>query len=164
MKRDFKEWLSKFKCSISSYDFYVDFEKVVENVEQLKVELNILNSLIGSKNIESDFAKIIEKYPETLKCIPILIAKREKEIYAQDAEGEFLYNFEKTNSRNRFVLKDKRCVHLWRWFCKIWYISSAGTPLKYNSFLDRESYTTDFKNRENPLNTRDFLGFLPFVL
>ena len=97
MKRNFKEWLSKFKCSISSYDYYVDFEKVVENVEQLKVELNILNSLIGSKNIENDFAKIIEKYPETLKCIPILIAKREKEIYAQDTEGEFLYNFEKTN-------------------------------------------------------------------
>ena len=28
MKRDFKEWLSKFKYSISGYNYYIDFEKV----------------------------------------------------------------------------------------------------------------------------------------
>ncbi len=26
--RDFDEWLSKFRPSISSYEYYVDFEKV----------------------------------------------------------------------------------------------------------------------------------------
>lgn len=57
--RDFDEWLSKFRASISSYDYYIDFEKVVRNVDEIKVELNILNSLIGSKNIEEDFEKII---------------------------------------------------------------------------------------------------------
>lgn len=50
--RDFDEWLSKFRPSISSYAYYIDFEKVVRNVEEIKVELNILNSLIGSKSIE----------------------------------------------------------------------------------------------------------------
>ena len=97
MKRNFRDWLSKFRRSISSYDYYVDFEKVVENVEKLKIELNILNSLIGSKNIENDFANLVEKYPQTLKCIPLLLAAREKEIYAQDTDGEFLYNFETMN-------------------------------------------------------------------
>ena len=29
--RDFDEWLSKFRPSISSYDYYIDFEKVVKN-------------------------------------------------------------------------------------------------------------------------------------
>ena len=48
-QRDFDEWLSKFRPSISSYNYYIDFEKVVRNVEEIKVELNILNSLIGSK-------------------------------------------------------------------------------------------------------------------
>ena len=57
--RDFDEWLSKFRASISSYDYYIDFEKVVKNVEEIKVELNILNTLIGSKNIEEDFEKIM---------------------------------------------------------------------------------------------------------
>lgn len=45
--RDFDEWLSKFRPSISSYDYYIDFEKVVRNVDEIKIELNILNSLIG---------------------------------------------------------------------------------------------------------------------
>ena len=31
--RGFDEWLSKFRASISSYDYYIDFEKVVKNVE-----------------------------------------------------------------------------------------------------------------------------------
>ena len=75
-KRDFDEWLNKFRTSISSYDYYIDFEKVVKNVEGIKVELNILNSLIGSKNIEEDFEKIVVKYPETLKCVPLLLAVR----------------------------------------------------------------------------------------
>lgn len=95
--RDFDEWLSKFRASISSYDYYIDFEKVVKNVEEIKVELNILNTLIGSKNIEEDFEKIMTKYPETLQCIPLLLAVRGYEIYAQDEDGAFLYNFKKMN-------------------------------------------------------------------
>ena len=56
-----------------------------------------MNSLIGSKSIEEDFEKIVTKYPETLQCIPLLLAVRGNEIYAQDEEGAFLYNFKKMN-------------------------------------------------------------------
>lgn len=59
--------------------------------------MNILNALIGSKNIEKDFEDILTRYPETLKCIPILLAVRNNEIYAQDTNGAFLYNFEIQN-------------------------------------------------------------------
>lgn len=97
MDRDFTAWLSKFKKSIANYDYYVDFRKIHDNVDKIKVELNILNSLIGSTNIEVDFDNIIEKYPETLKCIPILLAVRSNEIYAIDGEGEFIYQFKKLN-------------------------------------------------------------------
>ena len=96
-KRNFSEWLSKFKSSISDYSYYIDFNKVYNNVNSIKIELNILNSLISSKNIKDDFVSIITKYPETLKCVPILLAKRENEIYAVDKDGEFIYNFEKQN-------------------------------------------------------------------
>ncbi len=97
IKRDFDKWLNKFRPSISSYDYYIDFGKVVRNVEEIKVELNILNSLIGSKTIEEDFERIIERYPETLACIPLLLAVRGYEIYAQDEEGTFLYHFKQMN-------------------------------------------------------------------
>lgn len=36
--RDFDNWLSKFRQSIASYGYYIDFEKVVRNVEGIKVE------------------------------------------------------------------------------------------------------------------------------
>lgn len=97
MKRNFNEWLSKFRSSIANYGYYVDFEKVHRNVDGIKIELNILNSLIGSQNIENDFENLVVKYPETLKCIPLLLAVREKEIYAIDGDGEFTYNFKKAN-------------------------------------------------------------------
>ena len=95
--RNFEKWLGKFKNSIATYDYYIDLKKVIKNVDNIKIELNILNSLIGSKNIEKDFENIIKKYPEALKCIPILLAIRDTEIYAQDEEGSFLYNFKTPN-------------------------------------------------------------------
>lgn len=96
-KRDFNKWLSTFRSSIADYGYYVDFPKVYRNVEKIKVELNILNSLIGSKNIEEEFIKLVRKYPETLKCIPLLLAVRTYEIYAIDGDGEFTYSFKKSN-------------------------------------------------------------------
>lgn len=95
--RDFNEWLGKMRPSINGYNFYVDFKKVYENVDSIKVELNIMNSLIGSKNIEADFRSLLERYPEVLKCVPILLAVRSSEIYAQDSEGAYNYNFNQMN-------------------------------------------------------------------
>ena len=95
--RDFNNWLSGFRESIADYGYYINFEKVHINVDNIKVELNILNSLIGSKNIEQDFENLVNKYPEVLKCIPLLLAVRANEIYAIDSEGEFTYNFKKPN-------------------------------------------------------------------
>lgn len=97
MKRNFDEWLSEFRGSIANYDYYIDFNKIYNNINKIKVELNILNSLIGSNNIEEDFENILSKYPETLKCIPLLLAVRANEIYAVDSDGEFTYNFKKQN-------------------------------------------------------------------
>lgn len=95
--RDFNNWLSGFRDSIADYGYYVDFEKIHRNVDSVKVELNILNSLIGSKSIEKDFETLVDKYPEVLKCIPLLLAVRANEIYAIDGDGEFTYNFKKPN-------------------------------------------------------------------
>lgn len=97
MKRDFYKWLGLFRNSICDYKFYVDFEKVYGKVDNIKVELNILNSLIGSKNIENDFKNLVAEYPKVLKCIPILLAVRSREIYAIDSDGEYWFNFVKQN-------------------------------------------------------------------
>lgn len=92
-QRNFTDWLSTFRASINGYGYYTDFKKVYENAEHLKIEINILNSLVHSKNIEADFDYIIQRYPECLKAIPILLAVRESEIYCQDENGAINYQF-----------------------------------------------------------------------
>ena len=95
--RDFNKWLDTFRQSISDYNYYTDFNNVYRNTEKFKIELNIMNSLIGSENIEVDFVKILQKYPECLNVIPILLAKRENEIFCMDKKGSFTYNFKHLN-------------------------------------------------------------------
>lgn len=98
MSRNFSEWLLTFTDSIADYKYYIDFETIYKNAEKYKVELNILNSLIGSRSIENEFENIVKKYPETLNCIPILLAVRQSEILVLDDESnKFEYNFKKMN-------------------------------------------------------------------
>ena len=93
MKRNFKEWFSTFTDSIATYEYYTDFNTVYKNIDKIKVELNIMNSLIGSKNIANDFDNLFKKYPEIRKCLPLLIAVREKEIKVVDNGEKLKYNF-----------------------------------------------------------------------
>jgi len=98
VSRNFSEWLLTFTDSIADYKYYIDFETIYKNAEKYKVELNILNSLIGSRSIENEFENIVKKYPETLNCIPILLAVRQSEILVLDDESnKFEYNFKKMN-------------------------------------------------------------------
>ena len=98
MKRNFAEWLLTFTDSIANYKYYIDFETIYKNAEIYKIELNMLNSLIGSQNIEQDFENLIHKYPEVLKCVPTLLAVRQTEIIVLDDEGnKFEYNFKNMN-------------------------------------------------------------------
>ena len=98
MKRNFAEWLLTFTDSIANYKYYINFETIYKNAEIYKIELNMLNSLIGSQNIEQDFENLIHKYPEVLKCVPILLAVRQTEIIVLDDEGnKFEYNFKNMN-------------------------------------------------------------------
>lgn len=94
MSRDFSTWLSGFRDSIADYEYYIDFEKVYCNVDRVRLELHLLNSLIGSKNIAEDFQTLVSRYPETLKCIPLLLAVRENEIFCQNENGGYLYQFD----------------------------------------------------------------------
>ena len=106
MKRDFAEWLLTFTDSIANYRYYIDFETIYKNAEIYKIELNMLNSLIGSKNIENDFRNLVEKYPNVIKCIPTLLAVRQSEIIVLDDDGnKFEYNFKKMNyDINQYVI------------------------------------------------------------
>ena len=94
MKRNFREWLMSFTDSIADYKYYIDFETIYKNTNKYKIELNMMNSLVGSQNIEKEFENLVSKYPNVLKCIPILLAVRQSEIIVLDKNGNrFKYNF-----------------------------------------------------------------------
>ena len=97
MKRNFNEWLNKFIDNVADWRYYTDFPKVYNNVDAIKVELNLLNSLINSKDIENDFRNLVTKYPEVLKAVPILIAKRGSEVRIVDKGKDKNFNFNKLN-------------------------------------------------------------------
>ncbi len=108
--RNFDKWLATMKDSIATWTYYTDFDKVYENVQKIKIELNILNSLICSKNIEEEFETILREYPKVLSVIPILIAKRESEIKVQDSNGSYVFNFINMNySIDQYTLFMKNC-------------------------------------------------------
>ncbi|MEO0081989.1 MAG: type II restriction endonuclease [candidate division WOR-3 bacterium] len=56
--------------------FFVDWDKVERQVLAHKVELNILNSLIGSRNFDRELEDILTKYPQVISAIPVLLALR----------------------------------------------------------------------------------------
>lgn len=97
MTRNFNQWLSGFRESIANYEYYVEFETVYRNAEEVKIELNMMNSLIGSADIETEFRNLVSRYPSVLNCIPILVAKREMNIFCMDGDGTYNFDFRKMN-------------------------------------------------------------------
>ena len=81
-----------------SYNFFVNWEKVEQHVDKYKIEISILDSLIGSRNFNKDLENILKKYPEVLPVIPILIAVRDARLKVirdfSDADTDIMeYNF-----------------------------------------------------------------------
>lgn len=60
-----------------TYDFFVNWDKVVNNREAYKYETALLKSLKNSSNPAKDFRELITKYPEVIKVIPVLLACRD---------------------------------------------------------------------------------------
>jgi len=110
MSRNFKNWLATFQNTNRTFSYWVDFDKVLANADSMKIELNILNSLIGSTNIEKEFVDLITKYPATLQCIPLLIAVRGLEI--EQIEGSF--NFSEVFAKINFRKEQEKYVEFVR--------------------------------------------------
>ena len=99
-----KKWNEQKDISLEEkdYELSIHFLKTYTNnraedqLFQMLYAISI-NQIVDDKTlriwVENDFEKIITKYPETLSCIPLLLAVRSNEIYAQDENGAFKYNF-----------------------------------------------------------------------
>lgn len=102
--RNFEDLILNLKDTIADYNYYVNFNKVHDNVKTHLIELNILNSLIGSKKIEDDFRSIISEYPKTLLIIPLLLAVRRSKIKIYDKKL-ITFDFYNKNLSNEDYVK-----------------------------------------------------------
>ncbi len=103
--RSLKEYKTYFfntlLVSNKTYEYFVDWKKVRDNIRKYIKELNLLNALTKVKEAEirSLFKEILQKYPEVIETIPILIATRlnNNKLYIFDATKEtpIEFNFSK---------------------------------------------------------------------
>lgn len=77
---------ASFTPTIFTWSFYSDFSKIAKNSFKIKVQLSILNSLLGEKNIESKFLELVRQYPEVREVLPLLLAVRDSFKLVLDTE------------------------------------------------------------------------------
>jgi type II restriction enzyme len=94
----FSYMLTNIRTSIKVWDYFVNWDKVNTNVDKVKVELNILNSLIGSTDLEKEFIGLVMEYPKIVKTFPFLLAVRDNRLeiikdYKKGALDYLIFDF-----------------------------------------------------------------------
>jgi type II restriction enzyme len=93
-----------FKTLLSTnrtYDYYVDWEKVKNNVKKYLTEISLLNSLtkIEPEARENKLIEIFSRYPEVIPVIPLIIAIRDKNVMVLDIGEQLFYKTFKFNKK-----------------------------------------------------------------
>jgi type II restriction enzyme len=93
--------------SITVWEYFVDWKKVVKNFREVEVHLNSLNYLIGKDNLDREFRELLREYPKVARVIPILLACRTAnfQILTDYTEGNL--NYESFNFSHNKKLNDK---------------------------------------------------------
>lgn len=76
MAKDFNLFMSQLQETNQTLDFFCDFEKISQNVENIKLSLCMLNSLIGTSNMRSAVETIWNRDKTAFNVMDILIAVR----------------------------------------------------------------------------------------
>lgn len=72
----FQYFKQNLKDSITLWDYFVKWDKVLKNFKDIEIHLNTLNYLIGKDDIEQEFRTLLQKMPDIISTIPILLALR----------------------------------------------------------------------------------------
>lgn len=76
MAKDFNKFMSQLQETNQTLDFFCDFDKISQNVDDIKLSLCMLNSLIGSKDIRKSVETIWKRDKSAFNVMDILIAVR----------------------------------------------------------------------------------------
>lgn len=76
MAKDFNKFMSQLQETNQTLNFFCDFNKISQNVDDIKLSLCMLNSLIGSKDIRKSVETIWKRDKSAFNVMDILIAVR----------------------------------------------------------------------------------------
>lgn len=79
MNTDFNMFMSQLKETNATLGFYCDFNKISRNVEEIAINLNLLNYLLGKEDLRSAVNALWERDKLVFNALPILIATRPKD-------------------------------------------------------------------------------------
>lgn len=88
MKQSFEKFMSSLRTTNRTLDFFCDFDKASDNVEDIRLELCMLNSLIGCENFFRGVETIWRRDPSVFRVLPILLAVRDGSVLVSDAYGQ----------------------------------------------------------------------------
>lgn len=76
----FENLIENLKETIKSWDYFVNWAKVIKNYRDVEVKLNLLNTLVGKEDIEKEAINLLTQYPEVMRVIPDLLAYRDRKV------------------------------------------------------------------------------------
>ena len=82
---------TSFKEKITQWNYFVNWKKVLENINPIEKELNLLNFLIGKENIKEEIISLISEYPNVITAFPLLLAIRENSLEVLIDTKKFIY-------------------------------------------------------------------------
>jgi len=78
MEKNFDKFMSQLQETNQTLDFFCDFEKISHNVEDIKLSLCMLNSLIGATDMRKSVETIWKRDQTAFNVMSILIAVRDE--------------------------------------------------------------------------------------
>jgi len=72
-----KKFQETLMVSNKTYSYFVNWQKVKENVQKYDYEINILNYLVGNAHPREKLKEILKKNPEVVSILPLIIAVRD---------------------------------------------------------------------------------------
>ena len=116
--RVFDYLIKTLKPSLMLWSYFVNWNKVLDNVRSIEINLNILNYLIGKDNFDEEFKTLLREHPEVIQTLPALAVRdgsntKKFKIIASYENQKIVYedyDFQKTNPNDEDLEKYLRFV------------------------------------------------------
>lgn len=72
----FKYFFDNLTPSNTTWDYFVNWDKIRRNLDEIEMDLNTLNYLVGKSNPKASLKLLLQQHPQLIRVLPILVAKR----------------------------------------------------------------------------------------